>query len=191
MPRSLTWAKDADRRAAVVDLLRAADVGLREIRVEPAAGLSLHDESRMRLLFIHEGAVGDAALELYDESVGTRQLMDLVVTAFDVLDAGGLLAVDEIDASLHPLLTSHDASLLGVLDGEEVLRRDQIWFTDKDSAGVSTLYPLSDFKPRKEGENRVRRYLNGSYDAVPRLDGDVFVQVLAARGDLGDDQVEG
>jgi uncharacterized protein len=233
MSSSTAWAMDAGRRAAVADLLRAADVGLREIRVERSpqeeenllylleregeAALDriqrLRHESPLRLRFVHDGAVGDAMLELRDESVGTRQLMDLAVTAFAVLDVGGLLAVDEIDASLHPLLTakiiamfqspvsnprraqllltSHDASLLGVLDGEEVLRRDQIWFTDKDSAGVSTLYPLSDFRPRKGGENRVRRYLNGSYDAVPRLDGDVFVQVLAARGDLGGDQVEG
>jgi AAA15 family ATPase/GTPase len=53
--------------------------------------------------------------------------------------------------------------------GEDVLRRDQIWFVEKSAeTGASELYPLSDFKPRK-GENFERRYLAGSYGAVPVL----------------------
>lgn len=111
--------------------------------------------------------------------------------------------MDEIDASLHPLLTaklialfrseatnrynaqliftSHDATLLGMLDGDEVLRRDEIWFTEKDADGVSNLYPLAEFKPRKEGENRPRRYLNGSYGAIPDLSMQMFEHALASR----------
>ncbi|WP_310269641.1 AAA family ATPase [Haloactinomyces albus] len=64
--------------------------------------------------------------------------------------------------------------------GEEVLKRDQVWFVEKDTSGASELYPLSDFKPRK-GENAERRYLRGSYGAVPFLDVDDFVS--AAKGE--------
>lgn len=80
--------------------------------------------------------------------------------------------------------TSHDAALLGTFDMEEVLHRDQVWFTDKDRYGASTLYPLSDFKPRKEGENRQRRYLSGNYGGVPDLSADLFEQALRARGEI-------
>ena len=98
--------------------------------------------------------------------------------------------VDEIDASLHPnltallihqfqspetnprgaqlLFTTHDATLLGTSFGEEVLARDQVWFVEKKEDGGSRLYPLTDFHPRT-GENRERRYLGGSYGAIPVL----------------------
>jgi hypothetical protein len=49
-----------------------------------------------------------------------------------------------------------------------VLRRDQVWFMEKDVTGASRLSSLSDFHPRK-GENAERRYLAGSYDGVPTL----------------------
>ncbi|HWB35414.1 MAG TPA: hypothetical protein VHA75_05240, partial [Rugosimonospora sp.] len=58
-------------------------------------------------------------------------------------------------------------------------------FSEKDSAGVSTIYPLAEFRPRKEGENRQRRYLNGNYGGVPELSADLFEQALVARGEFG------
>ena len=72
----------------------------------------------------------------------------------------------------------------------EVLHRDQVWFTEKDHDGASTLFPLSEFKPRKQGENRQRRYLNGSYGAVPDLSKDLFEQALTARGEFGGAETE-
>jgi AAA15 family ATPase/GTPase len=122
-----------------------------------------------------------------------------------VLDTGGLLLVDEIDSSLHPLLTAalvrlfqsptanptkaqlvfttHDATLLGSIDGEDVLRRDEVWFTSKGDDGASELFPLSEFKPRRQGENRQKRYLNGSYGAIPELSMELFEQALSSRAD--------
>jgi AAA15 family ATPase/GTPase len=125
------------------------------------------------------------------------------------LDEGALLVVDEVDSSLHPRLTAHlvelfrdkqingrtaqlffsthDATLLGTNLGEEVLRRDEIWFVEKRD-GASALYPLSDFHPRKE-ENRERRYLAGSYGAVPAIFTDSLVEsVLATRTEPPDAQ---
>jgi AAA15 family ATPase/GTPase len=79
------------------------------------------------------------------------------------------------------IFTSHDATLLGTLDGEEVLRRDEIWFTEKDAEGASIIYPLAEFKPRKD-ENRQRRYLNGSYGGIPNVSMRMFEEALATRG---------
>jgi hypothetical protein len=165
-----------------------------------------------RLQFIHCGSDRRTTFDLADESAGTRQILALAARCVDALSIGGLMTVDEIDASLHPMLTakmiglfqsastnphrsqllftSHDATLLGTFDADEVLHRDQVWFTEKDHDGASTLFPLSEFKPRKQGENRQRRYLNGSYGAVPDLSKDLFEQALTARGEFGGAETE-
>lgn len=141
-------------------------------------------------------------LEWAEESRGTKALTTLGYQAQRVLEFGGALVVDEIDASLHPylsariislfrdeaenphgaqlLFTSHDAALLGRIRGEEVLKRDHIWFVDKDAQGRTELYPLSDFKPRGD-DNRSRRYLTGRYGAVPEVDDELFREALSRR----------
>lgn len=216
------WAADDHERTIVVDLLRSADVGLLDVTVSAPQQLSLFPEpmteeelskapqirTRERtpqLLFKHRGAASDVLFDVTDESSGTIRLLQSAVRAVPMLERGGLVLIDEIDASLHPLLTaklialfqsksvnrkgaqliftSHDATLLGLLDGEEVLRRDQIWFTQKNSGGASELFPLSDFKPRKEGENRMRRYLSGSYGAIPEISMYLFEQALRSGSD--------
>jgi uncharacterized protein len=141
--------------------------------------------SASRLKFRH----GESELfDLVDESAGTRSWLSLLPKVLATLSHGGLLMIDEIDASLHPnltallirqfqstetnprnaqlLFTTHDATLLGTSFGEELLARDQIWFVEKDAGGASKLYPLTDFHPRT-GENRERRYLTGSYGGIP------------------------
>lgn len=118
------------------------------------------------------------------ESDGTLALFGLLRPLLLAIGSGGTACIDELDASLHPLLaleivrlfsdpkrnprgaqvifTTHDTNILG----RAPIRRDQIWFTEKDSAGGTHLYPLTDFKPRKN-ENLERGYLQGRYGAVP------------------------
>ncbi|MGW8526609.1 MULTISPECIES: AAA family ATPase [Nocardiopsidaceae] len=153
-------------------------------------------------VFNHGGTAPDRPLRWEEESRGTRALAALGFEAQRVLERGGVLVVDEIDASLHPYLsarvislfqdeeqnpagaqlvfTSHDAALLGRVRGAEVLKRDHIWFVDKDGEGRTSLYPLSDFKPRGD-DNRARRYLTGRYGAVPDVDDELFREALARR----------
>ncbi|MEV0396241.1 AAA family ATPase [Polymorphospora rubra] len=215
------WPDEVDAQGVLIGLLRAADVGITDVQLieeeppeaalfevsEPRLVAHVRPRSQRRLVFAHHGPRGNALLGLEDESTGTQQLLDLAIDAAAVLHGGGMMTVDEIDASLHPMLTakliglfqnpatnprhsqlvftSHDATLLGTFDTEEILARDEIWFTEKDDDGASTLYPLSDFKPRKEGENRQRRYLNGNYGAVPDMSTLLFEQALASRKESG------
>lgn len=194
----------ARRRPEFVELLRVADFGIQDVSVEePRQQSELFRPPVVRIL--HEPA--GVPLEPEDESAGTLAWAELLFLTLEVLDAGALMVIDEIDASLHPrltarlvelfrspganpkgaqlLFTTHDATLLGTGLQGEVLRRDEIWFVEKTD-GASRLYPLSDFHPRK-GENRERRYLAGSYGAVPVVFEDSLVKsVLAGRAD-GDD----
>jgi len=151
--------------------------------------------SRLRnppeVFFRHRAADnGQAWLSLSLESAGTVALLDLAPHLVDALRNGSLLCIDELEASLHPALAlrvvrmfsdpaqnpngaqlvfaTHDTNLLGTVAGEPALRRDQVWFTEKDDSGATHLYPLTDFHPRKE-ENLERGYLQGRYGAIPFL----------------------
>ncbi|MGW2765708.1 AAA family ATPase [Streptomyces sp. NPDC001275] len=157
---------------------------------------------RRDLLLTHSGRNGPFELPLSEESAGTKTIVEYAFALDRVMDRGGTLVVDELDSSLHPrlsafivdlfqdpernprgaqlLFTSHDVSLLGRKAGEDILKRDQIWFASKNEFGETSLYPLSDFRPRSE-ENRERRYLSGSYGAVPVID-DSFALAIAGRG---------
>ena len=141
------------------------------------------DSGLGRLRFKHGSS--SVLLGLEDQSAGTRNWIALVSAALTTLSAGGVLVVDEVDASLHPhlsarlinlfrdvesnrdcaqlVLTTHDATLLD----EETLSRDEVWFVEKaPDSGASRLYPLTDFHPRKH-EDTEGRYLAGSYGAIP------------------------
>jgi hypothetical protein len=130
---------------------------------------------------------GGVEFERDDESLGTQRFFGIAGPVAEALARGTTLCVDEFDDSLHPLLVrqliglfhsaqtnphnaqlvmnTHDATLL---DGQ-LFRRDQIWLTEKDTDGASSLRPLSDYHPRKD-ESLMRGYLYGRYGAVPLLD---------------------
>lgn len=128
------------------------------------------------------------SLETESESAGTLRYFSVLGPLLDSMKNGCVLAIDELGANIHPLLvrallkffqkaeqagqgpqlllTTHDATLLD----KEVFRRDQVWFTEKTKEGSTSLYPLSDFHPRKD-ESLARGYLAGKYGAVPFLVG--------------------
>ncbi len=151
---------------------------------EKMKGVGILDKEPV-LGFIHTGsAKGGVTLGEHNESDGTLAFFGLLGPALGAVKSDGTICVDELDASLHPLLalevvrlfndpklnprgaqiifTTHDTNLLD----KASLRRDQIWFTEKDAEGSTHLYPLTDFKPRKN-ENLERGYLQGRYGAVP------------------------
>lgn len=126
------------------------------------------------------------------ESSGTNKLFDLSGPIFETLSAGNVLVVDELDAKMHPLIsqyiielfnnpetnpknaqlifTTHDTHLLS----QKILRRDQIWFTEKDSQEQTDLYSLMDIvlpdgtKPRNDA-NYEKNYIAGRYGAIPYI----------------------
>jgi len=181
----------------IVGALRAADLGIIGLEVKEedllAAGDKDYDgtlvaeflERFQTVSLLHRGS--SSAREPFhqgNESAGTLAFFGLLGPLARAIKSGGTVCVDELDASLHPLLalemlrlfndhklnpqgaqiifTTHDTNILD----KASLRRDQIWFTEKDAEGGTHLYPLTDFKPRKN-ENLERGYLQGRYGAVP------------------------
>lgn len=134
------------------------------------------------------GVQEGVAIPFSQESQGTQALLSLATNLMTSLRHGSIMCIDELDASLHPavarevvrmfhdpkanpsgaqlIFNTHDTNLLdSQLEGAR-LRRDQIWFTEKDDTGATHLYPLTDFKPRAD-ENLERGYLQGRYGAIP------------------------
>ena len=220
-----------ERYPELMQLLRAADLGIEECGAErvpldeeelrrrygrhiPPRLLAELEEAEPREVVRpwigHRGRTGVVHMDLREQSAGTRALLEQAPRFLSVLRRGGTFVVDEIDSSLHPLLTArliglfqdpatnprgaqlvfttHDVSLLGRVEGEDILKRDQVWFVEKNRYGETGLFALSEFRPRQE-ENRERRYLGGSYGAVPFFD-ESFAKALATRGDHDGEDTE-
>ena len=124
-------------------------------------------------------------MDLDDESDGTRRLLDLLPALHQMRHRGGVYFVDEIDRSMHPILvrrllefflsscadspgqlivTTHESNLLDL----SLLRRDEIWFAEKDREQATHLYSLAEFQVRKDLEIR-KHYLQGRFGAIPFL----------------------
>lgn len=139
----------------------------------------------MKTTFLHEDVETHETIEFAqeEESDGTRALFAFAGPWLDVIENERVLMVDELDTSLHPLMvhylvkllhhqgckaqlifTTHDTTLLS----QKILRRDQIWFMEKNNRNATELYPLSDYSPR-DNEAVERGYLNGRYGGIPFL----------------------
>lgn len=128
------------------------------------------------------------------ESEGSKKVIELSGPLFDTLKGGKVLVVDELDAKLHPLLTrnivllfmdpdininnaqlvfaTHDTNLLNL----KLIRRDQIWFAEKDKCDSTDIYSLVEFKDEqgnmvRNDRNIEKDYITGRYGAIPYIGG--------------------
>ena len=161
----------------LLSFLNAIDVGIKDINV-------VKDKDRTAVYTYHQGSNGRRVeFPLKIESDGTKHAIAIYsYVRIAVINNRGLI-IDEFNNKLHPLLqkyiidlfyeasspcqliyTTHDISLLD----KRFIRRDQVWFTDKNDAGESSLYSLAEFKIRNDKSFR-KDYLGGIYGAIPIL----------------------
>ncbi len=137
-----------------------------------------------RLVARHSGAgPGTAPFLLWQESDGTRRLLDLVPAFYRAIHEPTVVVIDEIEQAIHPALlkslvtkfaqdtktkgqlifTTHEAHLFD----QEVMRQDEFWFAEKNEQGATALIPLSDFKDVRYDLDLRKGYLAGRFGAVP------------------------
>lgn len=154
--------------------------------VKNALADELQDKKLLDIKTVHKTSEGErVTFEFDEESDGTQKLFAFAGPWLDSLANGYVLFIDELHDNLHPRLveflvrlfhsnetnpknaqlvfTTHETSILN----QDVFRRDQIWFCEKDDGQASVLYPLTDFSPRKGRENLELAYFSGRYGALP------------------------
>lgn len=178
----------------VVDYFSTFDEQIKDFRIEKIQSEEGNREEYFRIGALHPMIDSGEMAELPfgAESAGTLKMFSLYPELRSVMEKGSVFFVDELNARLHPLLvrnllllflnpalngnhaqlvfTTHDLWQLS----NQLFRRDEIWFTDKDKQGVSTLYSLADFVDEdgdriRKDENYAKNYALGKYGAIPIL----------------------
>lgn len=182
--------KGDERKSRILKELLLADLGIYDVMVKTSNG----KKDKPTVITTHQiiDEYGEASyfdLPMEQESAGTQRFFSRIGNWLNALDNGSLLVIDEIEHSMHPLLTkrliemiqdssvnvngaqllfaTHDVILLDL----NFFRRDQIWFAEKNDKSCATeLYSLVTFSPRK-GENIRKGYLQGRFGAIPFIGG--------------------
>ena len=176
-------------KQSILKEMMLADLGICDIVLSGSAEKPI--VSTIHQLIDSEGNQKQYTLLLGQESMGTQRFFSRIGLWMEAMKSGAVLVVDEIEASMHPLLTRHLIEMIqdkvinqnhaqliftthdtGLLD-LTLLRRDQIWFAEKDENTMQTdIYALTEFSPRKQ-ENIAKGYLQGRYGAVPFIGGGI------------------
>ena len=181
--------RGGEEKQRILKEMMLADLGI--CNVEVSGTIENPIVSTVHQLVDNRGISKRYTLLLGQESIGTQRFFSRIGLWMEAIDCGAVLVVDEIEASMHPLLTRHLIEMIqdqtinqnhaqliftthdtGLLD-LKLLRRDQIWFAEKDEKSMQTdIYALTEFSPRKE-ENIARGYLQGRYGAIPFIEGGI------------------
>lgn len=188
------FATQTEIQDEVVKYLASFDPSITGFRVEPLPSEE-NKSNKYKIYALHKSTDSEEPVELLlsGESSGTQKMFALYPRLQRVLKSGGVLVVDELNSRLHPLLlrnvvlaflnpesnpkqaqlifTTHDSWLLE----SNLLRRDEIWFAEKDQSGVSALYSLVEFEDKsgskvRKDANYEKNYLLGKYGAIPHLE---------------------
>ena len=188
------FVEDKEIQKKVVEYFASFDEHIMDFRVEKVPQEEDKKEEKYKIGALHQMVDTKEMTEipLGMESAGTLKMFALYPELQEVLEKGSVFFIDELNARLHPLLvrnflltflnseintnhaqlvfTTHDTWQLS----NQLLRRDEIWFVEKDDRGISTLYSLADFidedgsRIRKD-ESYEKNYLIGKYGAIPSL----------------------
>ena len=154
----------------------------------------MSDAQMKRILYGHayfdgENPVGEKYLYEDEESAGTKKLFFYSRYIIDALENGTPVFIDEFDSKLHPLIIEKIVQLFNSpitnpnnaqlvischavnIMTNKLLRRDQIWFCEKDKYGATDLYSLVEYKePVRKDSSYNKNYLQGKYGAIPYID---------------------
>lgn len=180
--------ENEEMKKFILEGLSIADFMIKDIVVSDEVDM----RKRINATTFHEGIGVDGnptliAFDLFDEeSTGTQRFLAWLGIFLDVLKNGKVLIIDELGNSMHtlllrhlvsmfhnPLSNPHNAQLIFTTHDTNVMdlnlmRRDQIWIVDRDEAGCSSLFPISDFKIKK-GKVLENSYLQGVYGGIPHI----------------------
>jgi AAA15 family ATPase/GTPase len=178
--------EQADATSAFArSFVQKADSSILELNIR--SGNNLVSSHRMYREGWDEKRIVEVPFEEYS-SEGTKRMLDLADGFSKAIADSAVIVIDEMDLHLHPSLVRHLIALINsiaynpnntqlictthdVLLLDEEIRRDQIWFVEKNEHSASSLYALSDFKDVRKNSDILKRYLLGVYGAIPNFSG--------------------
>jgi len=175
-------------------LIQISDTKLNGIKIEDKrkSNKNVIQPERFKFFGLHSiyddhKKVGNIELSFEQQSKGTNILFSLSSIMLYMLKAGGIFIIDEIDTSLHPklakvlvqlfqsqianpknaqiLFTTHETAFLD----KDLFRKDQIWFTEKDDYGETTLFSVQDFDKVREDTPFDKWYMAGKFGGIPDI----------------------
>ena len=176
-----------------IKLIKSLDTGISKIEIEKIKGKFGKEDTDYRIYTYHKhkdktGEITEQKFQLERESTGTQKLFVIVGLLLGVLERGATIVIDEFENSLHPqiskfllslfnnkeinknnaqlIISTHDTELLSK---ENNLRRDQVWFVEKDEFGVSDLFSLTDVEGVRKDVPFDKWYLSNRFGGVPNL----------------------
>ena len=174
-------------RGKMVEFMRQVDLGLTDVTIEISSGKEMKTgEPAMAIPWgVHGQGRRKHQLSFWEESSGTRSTFLLLQKILPVLEHGGMMVIDELDAGLHPdmamallrLFTDtesnpHHAQIIFTSylpDVMSVLQKEQILLVEKDPDGCSTAWRLGDMSGIRRDENYYGKYRAGAYGAIPDI----------------------
>lgn len=190
----MNFIDDKNEQNKVIEYFASFDEHIKGFEIEKVPQDGEVKEERFKIDALHKKIDSEemAKIPLGEESAGTLKMFALYPELQEVLSKGSIFFIDELNARLHPLLvrnflltflnpkinTNHAQLIFTTHDtwqlSNQLLRRDEIWFTEKDSNGISSLYSLADFVDEdgthiRKDESYEKNYLVGKYGAIPAL----------------------
>ena len=211
-------------KSQVAGLLHKADIGINDfsikkeenpippeiidrIQKDPDAPIELKERIErnptsvdFEVVMMHQGSQADVPFDFDEESRGTQRYYELAGVLLRLINEPHIVAVDELEFSMHPDLYEHfivtfltnakESQLMFTTHMREFLadrglfRDDSVWFTQKSELGATELYSLADFGTDvlRKVNSRYNAYRSGRLGAVPHL-GDTFVEQYKKAGD--------
>lgn len=177
---------DPSLRAYLLDFIHRADFNIAEFLTEEDYSSSIKSKTQFKHSVKNERGEETYTLPYSLQSEGTRRTIEIEASIFEALSKNAFLNIDEIESSLHPdliefmleqflktksesqlLVSSHYDPLLNTIN--DLIRKDSVWFTEKDNSGNTTLYSLVDFKGLNKLSSFERSYRNGKFGAIPTI----------------------
>ena len=184
--------EDTSKKTFILSILKKGDTSIEDIELVELNDIENPENSKKKYIFINKKRNKNGKIEKFpsffdlSESEGTRKLFELSPFIYEAVKEGRPLVIDEFDARFHPLLTqrivqlfnseenkqtqfifvTHDTSLLS----NNLLRRDQIEFVEKDEEGASHLYSLAEINGVRADASFEKDYIHGKYGAIPWIE---------------------
>ncbi|NQY52295.1 MAG: ATP-binding protein [Campylobacteraceae bacterium] len=209
---SMNHMKDINFKNEIVSLVKTADIGIDDIVLEEEkmSSMAMNEmglDATVQEQIEKNGGITKISLNTYhkqynekneevgniifelenEESKGTRKFFSIAAPILNTLREGSILIIDELDASLHPMLTKHliklfhndsintkNAQLIFATHDTNLLnsslfRRDQIWLTEKDKYASTNIFSLAQFNDVRKTEDFEKQYIQGKYGGIPYL----------------------